>query len=168
MENVHSYWTNRKGEEDSSLQDGGDSRKSPLLVLKQEREPKLESWSRRWAVIWPPLPTHQQEGVRVQGQNTQGVCSRYSSWDIFEERKSCVFFFNMCFCRSNCFTLFILNLQFIIKPELLVYHIKMCSVVLAGQQKRTKFEHSSKAAWLILSEHLHGPQNHCSDSYTPC
>ena len=64
-----------EGEENGSSQDGGGSRKSLLLVMEQERGVKLEARRRRWAVTWPPLPTHHREGVvvRVETPNERRV-----------------------------------------------------------------------------------------------
>ncbi len=36
-----------------------------MLDMEQERGRKLEAMS-RWAVTWPPLPTHQLESVVVR------------------------------------------------------------------------------------------------------
>ena len=71
VENAHSHWNDREGEKDSSSQDGGGSRKSLLLVMEQERGVKVEVRRSRWAVTWPPLPTHHREGVMDEGRDTQ-------------------------------------------------------------------------------------------------
>lgn len=67
VEDAHSVGNSRKEEEDISSQAGEVSRMSLLLAVEYKGGDELEirSWS------WPPLLTHQLEGVRVKDRNTR-------------------------------------------------------------------------------------------------